>query len=56
MKYEHGTRCWNGPERSTVVTLVCDDENKVIEVAEPETCAYTMTVCAATDDPLFMQT
>eukprot|EP01051_Picozoa_sp_SAG22_P035297 SAG22_NODE_16490_length_324_cov_0.733333_1_plen_63_part_01 len=48
--------CWNGPERSVVVKLVCDDEDHVLEVAEPETCAYTMTVgvtamCTEADMP-----
>eukprot|EP01050_Picozoa_sp_SAG11_P015616 SAG11_NODE_2046_length_3884_cov_2.228005_4_plen_235_part_00 len=56
MKYENGQRCWNGPERSTIVTLVCEDEDKILEVAEPETCKYTMTVgtplkCTEADMP-----
>jgi protein kinase C substrate 80K-H len=44
MKYEHGASCWSGPQRSTTVFLVCDSEDKIIDVSEPETCTYEMTV------------
>ncbi len=40
MMYEHGERCWNGPERSAKVDLECGAENEVIKVTEPSKCAY----------------
>ncbi|EWC44975.1 hypothetical protein DRE_01034 [Drechslerella stenobrocha 248] len=39
-KYEHGLRCWNGPERSAYVYLRCSAEEKVLSVAETEKCVY----------------
>lgn len=40
MMYEHGERCWNGPERSAKVDLECGGENEVIKVTEPSKCEY----------------
>ncbi|XP_029155850.1 glucosidase 2 subunit beta [Nylanderia fulva] len=42
MKYDRGLTCWNGPARSTIVTLMCGIENKLISVAEPSRCEYAM--------------
>lgn len=42
MKYDHGYTCWNGPARSTIVTLICGMENKLLSVAEPSRCEYAM--------------
>lgn len=42
MKYDRGLACWNGPERSTTVTLICGKENKLISVTEPSRCEYAM--------------
>ncbi|KAJ3516958.1 hypothetical protein NMY22_g14080 [Coprinellus aureogranulatus] len=41
--YKHGTRCWNGPERSVVVLWTCGTENAVTSVAELEKCEYQYT-------------
>ncbi|TFK28627.1 endoplasmic reticulum protein [Coprinopsis marcescibilis] len=41
--YKHGTRCWNGPERSVVVLLTCGTENTVTSVQELEKCEYQFT-------------
>ncbi|RIA98631.1 glucosidase II beta subunit-like-domain-containing protein [Glomus cerebriforme] len=38
--YDHGTRCWNGPDRSVKLYLECDTENKILSVTEPEKCEY----------------
>ncbi|KAF6762433.1 glucosidase II beta subunit-like-domain-containing protein [Ephemerocybe angulata] len=38
--YQHGTRCWNGPERSVVVLLTCGVENTIYSVQELEKCEY----------------
>ncbi|EAU82449.1 endoplasmic reticulum protein [Coprinopsis cinerea okayama7 len=43
MFYKHGTRCWNGPERSVVVLLSCGVENAVTNVQELEKCEYQFT-------------
>jgi len=42
MYYKGGERCWGGPDRSTTVTLECGDENKVVDVKEPNKCEYTV--------------
>lgn len=42
MKYDRGLTCWNGPTRSTIVTLLCGTENKLISVTEPSRCEYAM--------------
>lgn len=42
MKYDRGLACWNGPTRSTIVTLSCGTENKLTSVTEPSRCEYAM--------------
>lgn len=42
MKYVDGDRCWNGPQRSIKVQLLCGDNEEVVSVNEPNRCAYTM--------------
>ena len=42
MVYEGGANCWNGPDRSVKVTLICGETNDVIAVEEPSRCTYTM--------------
>ncbi|XP_076276067.1 glucosidase 2 subunit beta [Lasioglossum baleicum] len=44
MKYDRGLTCWNGPARSTMVTLTCGMENKLISVTEPMRCEYAMEI------------
>eukprot|EP00316_Scyphosphaera_apsteinii_P019857 CAMPEP_0119320020 /NCGR_PEP_ID=MMETSP1333-20130426/51168_1 /TAXON_ID=418940 /ORGANISM="Scyphosphaera apsteinii, Strain RCC1455" /LENGTH=665 /DNA_ID=CAMNT_0007326609 /DNA_START=13 /DNA_END=2010 /DNA_ORIENTATION=+ len=43
MRFAHGTPCWNGPVRSTVVSLHCAPENVILIVEEPEVCKYQMS-------------
>lgn len=38
--YTHGTKCWNGPERSVHVSFECGADNEILEVTEPEKCEY----------------
>ncbi|KAF7728067.1 hypothetical protein EC973_006704 [Apophysomyces ossiformis] len=38
--HTHGTRCWNGPERSVQAFFECGGETEILEVTEPEKCEY----------------
>uniref|UniRef100_A0A3B3ZCH4 Glucosidase 2 subunit beta n=1 Tax=Periophthalmus magnuspinnatus TaxID=409849 RepID=A0A3B3ZCH4_9GOBI len=42
MKYEHGTGCWQGPNRSTTVKLTCGNETVITATSEPSRCEYLM--------------
>ncbi|XP_071656814.1 glucosidase 2 subunit beta isoform X2 [Patagioenas fasciata] len=42
MKYEHGTGCWQGPNRATTVKLSCGTETAVTATTEPSRCEYLM--------------
>ncbi|XP_046690760.1 glucosidase 2 subunit beta isoform X2 [Silurus meridionalis] len=42
MKYEHGTGCWQGPNRSTTVKMTCGKETTVTATSEPSRCEYLM--------------
>lgn len=44
MLYAHGQTCWNGPPRSTRVSLECGAENALLHVFEAEKCTYSMRV------------
>lgn len=41
--YSHGTRCWNGPERSVKLDLTCGTESVLLTVTELEKCEYLFT-------------
>ncbi|XP_070563708.1 glucosidase 2 subunit beta-like [Ptychodera flava] len=56
MKYGGGEKCWNGPDRSTEVILMCGLENKVTKASEPNRCEYeleftTPALCNKMIDP-----
>ena len=42
MKYEDGEKCWNGPSRSTLVSLKCGLTEEVLSTSEPSRCEYAM--------------
>ena len=44
LRYENGQHCWNGPNRSTLVVLVCAEYDEVWKVVEEEKCVYRMEV------------
>lgn len=55
MKYEQGTGCWQGPNRSTTVRLLCGKETVVTSTTEPSRCEYLMelmTPAACPEPPL----
>ncbi|ORX35023.1 glucosidase II beta subunit-like-domain-containing protein [Kockovaella imperatae] len=41
--YEHGAKCWNGPQRSVRVSLTCGTQNALLSISEPEKCEYYFT-------------
>ncbi|RHY26377.1 hypothetical protein DYB32_007671, partial [Aphanomyces invadans] len=41
LKFAGGTKCWNGPERSFQVSLVCGETTALGSIEEPSTCVYT---------------
>lgn len=53
--FTQGSKCWNGPQRSATVYMVCASENRLVSVSEPEKCQYrfvleTPLVCEALTD------
>ncbi|KAG7461888.1 hypothetical protein MATL_G00195890 [Megalops atlanticus] len=42
MKFDGGEPCWQGPTRSTMVTLMCGTETALRSVKEPSKCQYIM--------------
>lgn len=40
MFFAQGSKCWNGPQRSARVDMVCGPQHELISVAEPEKCQY----------------
>ncbi|KAJ2804100.1 hypothetical protein H4R20_002638 [Coemansia guatemalensis] len=44
--YLHGTKCWNGPERSIVVQVICNEHIQLLSVSELEKCEYQATMAA----------
>lgn len=44
MLFDDGQVCWNGPPRSSRVTLECGEEEALLHVFEAEKCTYQMHV------------
>lgn len=44
MVFSGGQQCWNGPQRSTRITVKCAAETKILDVSEPSKCEYHMTL------------
>lgn len=40
VQFSGGNKCWNGPQRSARVDMVCGAANKIVSVSEPEKCQY----------------
>lgn len=40
MFFDKGQGCWNGPDRSTKVSVECGPENKLLSAEEPSRCEY----------------
>ena len=52
MEFTGGQSCWQGPQRSMAVKMICGKENKPLSVEEPSKCVYEMAfatpaVCSA---------
>ncbi|UMM15709.1 hypothetical protein L5515_013037 [Caenorhabditis briggsae] len=43
MHFGDGQQCWNGPKRSTDISIECGEENELVEVTEPAKCEYLFT-------------
>ncbi|KAF1763744.1 hypothetical protein GCK72_003689 [Caenorhabditis remanei] len=43
MHFGDGQQCWNGPKRSTDITIECGEESELVEVTEPAKCEYHFT-------------
>lgn len=44
LKWDKGTKCWNGPVRSAEVSVTCGQSTKILSADEPETCRYVFTM------------
>ena len=44
LKWDKGTKCWNGPVRSAEVNVTCGRTTKILSADEPETCRYVFTM------------
>uniref|UniRef100_A0A0N4ZNG2 Glucosidase 2 subunit beta n=1 Tax=Parastrongyloides trichosuri TaxID=131310 RepID=A0A0N4ZNG2_PARTI len=42
--YNNGQSCWNGPNRSTKITVQCGAETELVEASEPSKCEYLFTL------------
>ncbi|KAJ2811301.1 hypothetical protein H4S07_002147 [Coemansia furcata] len=56
-RYEHGAKCWNGPERSLRASFVCSDTIAILSITEPEKCEYVAKMtgpfaCDSVADPV----
>lgn len=40
LTFSHGSKCWNGPQRSAKVDMVCGPQHVIVSVSEPEKCQY----------------
>lgn len=55
LHFTQGAKCWNGPQRSASVDLICASKSRIVSVSEPEKCHYrflleTPIVCEAISD------
>uniref|UniRef100_A0A1I8IR25 Glucosidase 2 subunit beta n=2 Tax=Macrostomum lignano TaxID=282301 RepID=A0A1I8IR25_9PLAT len=41
-EYTDGQGCWNGPNRSTKVRIVCGPKTELLSASEPSRCEYSM--------------
>jgi hypothetical protein len=44
LRWNRGTKCWNGPVRSAEVIVTCGSATKILSADEPETCRYVFTM------------
>lgn len=55
MKYEGGLSCWNGPQRSSTVRVICGEKEELSNAEEPSICVYSFlfrTPAACTNEEL----
>lgn len=44
LRWDRGTKCWNGPVRSAEVIVTCGSVTTILSADEPETCRYVFTM------------
>ena len=46
MNFSNGVKCWNGPDRSAKVDIVCGTKTELLSANEPARCEYHMILAS----------
>lgn len=42
LEFDHGDKCWDGPQRSASVFVQCSEKNQIKKITESSRCRYTI--------------